>query len=99
MGSGSDEGTPLSGRVFVANTSGLATSRKGAQIIYGKDTGKLWYDADGRKGDADAVHSATVPERAALSSADFELVRVEPVGGFDLSTHRGHRIRFQERAA
>jgi beta-glucanase (GH16 family) len=72
LGAASDEGAPLTGKAFVANSSGLATGRK-AQIVYETDTGKLWYDKDGRTGDADAVHFATVTNKAVLSISDFEL--------------------------
>jgi hypothetical protein len=73
LGSGSDEGVPLTGKSFVANTSGLATSRKDAQIIYETDTGRLYYDSDGKKGPADAVQFAVVTDKATLSISDFEL--------------------------
>jgi hypothetical protein len=33
----------------------------------------LWYDSDGKKGLADAVHLATITNKAALSISDFEL--------------------------
>jgi hypothetical protein len=74
LGAGSLDGTPLTNpKSFVANTSGLATNKKAAQIIYETDTGKLWYDSDGKKGDADAMHFATITNKAALSISDFEL--------------------------
>jgi hypothetical protein len=74
LGDGSPDGSPFaSSKCFVANTSGLATVKKGAQIIYETDTGKLWYDSDGKKGDAHAMHFATVTNKAALSISDFEL--------------------------
>ncbi|HEX2556166.1 MAG TPA: putative Ig domain-containing protein [Microvirga sp.] len=73
LGVGSPDGAPLTVKTFVANTSGLATNKKGAQIIYETDTGRLYYDSDGKKGPADAVHFATISNKAPLTISDFEL--------------------------
>ncbi len=74
LGTGTADGTPLTNpKPFVANTSGLATIKKGAQIIYETDTGELYYDRDGWKGYANPTHFATVTNKAALSISDFEL--------------------------
>jgi VCBS repeat-containing protein len=74
LGTGTPDGAPFaSPKAFAVNTTGLATKKKGAQIIYEKDTGKLWYDADGKQGDADAVNFAVLKNKAPLSISDFEL--------------------------
>ena len=71
LGSGSEEGTPLKRGFFVVNTTGLAT-KSGAQIIYEKDTGELYYDSDGRGG-RKATHFATLEDHPALTANDFLL--------------------------
>jgi VCBS repeat-containing protein len=70
---GTVDGAALTGKMFVANTSGDATSKAGrAQIIYETDTGKLFYDEDGRGSD-DAVQFATLIGKPTLAISDFEI--------------------------
>ncbi len=74
LGFGSPEGKPLKYlNLFVANTSGIATRKWGAQIVYDTDDGRLLYDADGRKGFREPLHFATIANKAPLSIFDFEL--------------------------
>jgi Ca2+-binding RTX toxin-like protein len=71
LGSASEDGTPLKKGCFVVNTTGLAT-KAGAQIIYEKDTGELYYDVDG-KGGRKATHFATLEDCPNVSIHDFVL--------------------------
>jgi len=59
--------------MFVANTSGEATSKGKAQIVYETDTGRLFYDKDG-KGGADGVHFATLTSMPGITFRDFEII-------------------------
>ncbi|MFI0847504.1 calcium-binding protein [Mesorhizobium sp. IMUNJ 23232] len=63
-----DTGT-LSATAFRANETGLAQDSTD-HIIYERDTGKLFYDADGLGGWA-GVHFATLTVGLALTNADF----------------------------
>jgi serralysin len=60
---------PLVSRNFEANTSGEAGNTS-VRIIYEIDTGRLFYDADGKGGVA-KVQFASVGSNLALTSADF----------------------------
>ncbi|HEX2552626.1 MAG TPA: calcium-binding protein, partial [Microvirga sp.] len=72
LGLGTDDGTALKKGMFVANYTGLAT-KKFAQIVYEKDTGELYYDADG-KGGKEAIHFATLTDQADLFLSDFFII-------------------------
>jgi Ca2+-binding RTX toxin-like protein len=65
-----DTGT-LSAAAFRANTTGLAQDASD-RIIYERDTGKLFYDADGAGGSA-GIHFATLTVGLALTNADFSI--------------------------
>ncbi|MFI0849328.1 beta strand repeat-containing protein [Mesorhizobium sp. IMUNJ 23232] len=65
-----DTGT-LSAAVFRANTTGLAQDSSD-HIIYERDSGKLFYDADGVGGSA-GIHFATLTVGLALTNADFSV--------------------------
>ncbi len=74
LGLGTASGTNIKSTMFVANTSGLATSAAGkAQIVYETDTGKLLYDADG-KGGAAAIQFARLGPNLGLRYGDFEII-------------------------
>ncbi len=57
---------------FVKNTTGNAGDASD-RIIYETDTGKIYYDADGKGGTA-AIHFATVSQNLAMTAADFVIV-------------------------
>jgi Ca2+-binding RTX toxin-like protein len=57
---------------FKANTTGLATDGND-HIIYETDTGKVFYDADGKGGDA-SVQIAVLGTNLGLTNADFFMV-------------------------
>lgn len=57
---------------FVSNFSGTARDRND-YIVYERDTGKLFYDADG-SGKGAAVLIATLTNKAGLTAADFVVV-------------------------
>jgi Ca2+-binding RTX toxin-like protein len=59
----------LKAAAFRANLTGRAQDRSD-RIVYEKDTGKLFYDADGTGGIA-SVHFATLTNKAAVSVKDF----------------------------
>ncbi|WP_068952732.1 calcium-binding protein [Pararhizobium polonicum] len=62
----------LSSAAFASNTTGLAGDASD-RIIYEKDTGKLFYDADGT-GSAGGVQFALLAKDLALTAADFIIV-------------------------
>jgi Ca2+-binding RTX toxin-like protein len=73
LGRGSVAGTPITGAMFVANTTGLANSAVGkAQIVYDTATGRLFYDPDG-KGAAGAIHFASLSTKPPVTFNDFEI--------------------------
>jgi Ca2+-binding RTX toxin-like protein len=57
---------------FAANMTGKAQDSLD-RVIYEKDTGKLFYDADGTGG-ITAVHFATLANKAALTVKDFYII-------------------------
>ena len=59
----------LGSGAFAKNASGNARDASD-RVIYETDTGKLFFDVDG-KGGAAKVHFATLEDRLALTSADF----------------------------
>ncbi|WP_262267170.1 MULTISPECIES: calcium-binding protein [Microvirga] len=59
----------LKAAAFRSNMTGQAQDRSD-RIIYEKDTGKLFYDADGT-GSAASVHFATLTNKAAVNVKDF----------------------------
>lgn len=59
----------LAATAFVSNTTGVATTAT-QRIIYEKDTGALFFDADGN-GAGFAIQFATLATGLALTSADF----------------------------
>ncbi|MFI0849421.1 beta strand repeat-containing protein [Mesorhizobium sp. IMUNJ 23232] len=65
-----DTGT-LSAAAFRANNTGLAQDASD-RIIYERDSGKLFYDADGVGGSA-GIHFATLTVGLALTNADFSV--------------------------
>ncbi|MFI0849332.1 beta strand repeat-containing protein [Mesorhizobium sp. IMUNJ 23232] len=65
-----DTGT-LSAAAFRANNTGLAQDASD-HIIYERDSGKLFYDADGVGGSA-GIHFATLTGGLALTNADFSV--------------------------
>jgi serralysin len=71
LGHGTPDGAPITSKMFVANTEGEATGKK-AQIVYETDTGKLFYDEDG-KGDDAAIQFATLIGKPTLAHTDFEI--------------------------
>jgi Ca2+-binding RTX toxin-like protein len=62
----------LAGAKFIKNTTGIAGDNDD-RIIYETDTGKLFYDSNG-KVSGGSVHFATVGTNLALTSADFLIV-------------------------
>jgi Ca2+-binding RTX toxin-like protein len=62
----------LGAAAFARNASGDARDASD-RVIYETDTGKLFYDADG-KGGAAKVHFATLNAGLNLTSADFFVV-------------------------
>jgi Ca2+-binding RTX toxin-like protein len=69
---GIPSGNVLRKDMFAVNNTGLSTSDD-AQIVYEKDTGKLYYDKDGAGGAA-AVHFATLAPKLALTFQDIEII-------------------------
>jgi Ca2+-binding RTX toxin-like protein len=65
-------GASLTASEFVANASGIAQNAS-QHIIYETDTGKLFYDADG-KGGAAKVQFATLSAGLALDHLDFLVI-------------------------
>jgi Ca2+-binding RTX toxin-like protein len=61
----------LPGSAFFASNSGEAHDRDD-RILYDKDTGKLFYDADGT-GNGDAIQFALLQGRPVVAAADFEI--------------------------
>ena len=59
FGGGLVAGVALSGAQFVVNTTGLATRNGIGQFIWERDAKALWWDHDGKGGDA-AVLIATL---------------------------------------
>ncbi|MBM6584133.1 cadherin domain-containing protein [Microvirga sp. BT689] len=70
---GTPDGMTIKKGMFVANRTGEATSDNRAQIVYENDTGKLFYDPDGKGGDG-AIHFATLVTRPAIAFSDFEII-------------------------
>ncbi|MCX7302527.1 MAG: S8 family serine peptidase [Rhodobacterales bacterium] len=63
----------LSSGAFARNTTGNAVDSSD-RIIYEKDTGFLFYDADGSKTNSSAVQFATLDKNLNMTSADFIIV-------------------------
>jgi Ca2+-binding RTX toxin-like protein len=63
---------PLAGSAFRANATGNAADSSD-RIIYEKDTGKLFYDADGNGAGA-RVQFALLANKATIKASDFEIV-------------------------
>ena len=62
----------LKSAAFYASMSGKAHDASD-RILYEKDTGKLFYDADGT-GKTAAVHFATLVNKAAVTVKDFYVI-------------------------
>lgn len=62
----------LKAGAFYGNVTGKAHDRDD-RLIYEKDTGKLFYDADGT-GSTAAVHFATLGRSLAMTSKDFSII-------------------------
>ncbi|WP_075290122.1 calcium-binding protein [Pararhizobium arenae] len=63
---------PLSASKFVKNTTGLAGDNDD-RIIYETDTGKLFYDSNG-KASGGSVHFATIGSNLSVTASDFLIV-------------------------
>ena len=62
----------LKSAAFYANMTGKAHDRSD-RVIYEKDTGKLFYDADGT-GNVAGVHFATLTNKAAVTVKGFYVI-------------------------
>jgi Ca2+-binding RTX toxin-like protein len=62
----------VSSKAFVANATGLAADASD-RIVYETDTGKVFYDHDGKGGDA-AILFATLNGHPTVTHADFHVV-------------------------
>ncbi|MEO7221475.1 MAG: calcium-binding protein, partial [Devosia sp.] len=67
-------GPALTADEFHAAAGAIAGHDRNDRIIYDLTTGNLSYDADGnKKGGADAIHFATLSDRALLEAGDFAI--------------------------
>ena len=67
------QGGALTDEVFVAGSAATATLDT-HRLIYDTDTSSLYYDEDGKKGGHDAIHFATLSNKAVLDHEDFVIV-------------------------
>jgi Ca2+-binding RTX toxin-like protein len=68
-------GAALEDNEFFAKKGATKAHDRDDRIVYDTKSGKLYYDADGnKKGGADAIHFATLSNKAALDAGDFAIV-------------------------
>lgn len=68
-------GAALEDNEFFAKKGATKAHDRDDRIVYDTKTGKLYYDADGnKKGGQDAVHFATLSNKAVLDAGDFLIV-------------------------
>ena len=67
-------GSSLSSKEFYAAAGAIKGHDKDDRIVYDTSTGKLYYDADGSKAGAKALHIATLAGAPLLDHGDFAIV-------------------------